>query len=192
MPVAMTLAEIEHSLPGRLRLRVRAKRGDRRFFDQTAAALAALHGVRAVRGNPVTASLLIEHDGDEAAVLASARERHLFETAPPTRAAVPRSGSAVAGERSVAPLDLAALGLGAAGLLQLARGRVLGSASENLWNAYGVYAATRQARVAAGLVALGLLQIVRGEILGSAVSLFLYALSARRMARGAATKDTVH
>jgi hypothetical protein len=90
-----------------------------------------------------------------------------------------------------APLNLVALGLAGAGMLQVARGQVIGSASENLWNAYGLYAATRQRWPLTVLVPLGLLQIARGEVLGSATSLFLYALSARRMAQRQSTGDTV-
>lgn len=63
------------------------------------------------------------------------------------------------------------------------RGRVLGSATENLWNAYLHYAGSREAGPPTLLVALGLVQIARGEWLGSASSLFLYAYRARQIAR---------
>lgn len=182
MPDAATPppAEIEHRLPGRMRLRVRARRGDDGFFRQAEAALARVPGVRAVRANPATGGILIEHGSDETALLAEARERGLFEAAPPpARAEAP------------ATLDLAALGFAGAGLLQAARGRALGSATENLFNAHSAYFTSNQPRLAAVLLAFGLLQVARGEVLGSAVSLFLYANSLRRTAEHEAVRGTV-
>ena len=81
--------------------------------------------------------------------------------------------------------------LPARGLLQLARGEIVGSASENLWNAYGLYAVTRNTLPSAFLIAFGLFQIARGEVLGSATSLFLYAYSARRLAQHRAPEEAV-
>jgi hypothetical protein len=80
--------------------------------------------------------------------------------------------------------------LGAA-LVQLVRGEVVGSASENLWNAYGLYAVTRQTMPSALLVAFGLLQVARGEVFGSATSLLLYAYSAWRMAQQQPAEDVL-
>lgn len=180
----LPLAQVEHRLPGRLRLRVVSRRDDAAWFERAAAGLAADPAVRAVRANPGTASLLVEHDGDEPTVLAAASARGLFDASPrptpvarPTPAAPPSPATALPG------LEMAAAGFVAAGALQLVRGRVVGSATENLWNAYLVFAGTRQAGPTALLVALGLLQIARGEILGSASSLFLYAWRAHQIAR---------
>jgi hypothetical protein len=186
---SLPFAEIEHRIPGRMRLRLRAKRGDSEFFQNLTDRLGLVDGVKAVRANPATASLLLEHDGADAAVLDAARERHLFETAPPakTRRPTPHSSK----RRGPAPLDLAAAGLAGAGLVQAARGQIVGSASENLWNAYGLYAATKRPGVSLLLVAFGLFQIARGEVLGSATSLFLYALSARRMAERHKVEDMI-
>lgn len=187
-------AEVEHCVPGRMRLRVRVKRGDAEFFRRAESDLAEVAGVRTVRANPHTGSILVEHDGDQAAVLAAAEERRIFSADPrgPAgalgAAASKRSGG---GSRPASPLDVAAVGLAGAGLLQLARGQVVGSASENVWNAYGLYAVTRKALPSALLVAFGMLQITRGQVLGSATSLFLYAYSARRMARHRAAEDTI-
>jgi len=170
-----------------MRLRVRVHLGDTAFFDRVAASLTHEPGIRAVRVNPHTASILVEYDGDEAAILAGAKTQRLFETAAPVLGgasaafgAIPPSSS---GAITLSKLDLAAAGLTTAGVLQLLRGQVVGSASENLWNAYGLYTVTQQAPPSIFLVAVGLLQIVRGEVLGSAISLFLYAFSARRMAQ---------
>lgn len=185
---SLPLAEIEHRIRGRMRLRLRERRGDAAFFERLSERLGSVEGVRSVRANPDTASLLVEHEGEDAALLEAARRRHLFEAAP----AKPRFQACKApASRAPAPLDLAATGLAAAGLVQLARGRIVGSASENLWNAYGLYQATRQPGISLLLMAFGLFQIARGEVLGSATSLFLYALSARRMAGRQQVEDTI-
>ena len=182
---SLPLGRVEHRVPGRLRLRIDARRGDTAYFDRAVAALAAEPAIRSVRANARTASLLIEHAGDEAALLAHARAQHLFEVSsalgPVPRAPLPVPRGKAAGKPS--PLQVAAVGFAGAGALQLLRGRVLGSATENLWNAYLLHAGSRQAGPSALLVALGLVQIARGELLGSASSLFLYAYRARQIAR---------
>ena len=167
---------IEHRLPGRMRLRVRDSRGDAAFFARVVRELHAVPGVRAVRANSMTGSLLIEHAGDEAPIFAAARERLLFEPAPDGR-----SGLVAAGiPRS--PLRLAAAGLAGAGLVQLARGRAMGAASESFWHAYYSYTATRSAWPGIVLAGVGCLQMLRGEVFGSASSLLFYAWTVRRMA----------
>ena len=184
-------AKIEHRIPGRMRLRVAARRGKAGFFQQVEAALADVPGVRAVRTNPATGSILIEHGGEEAAVLQAARDHRLFAAAPP-EARVPAPVQAGAAPRATgAPPNLAAAGLLGAGLLQAARGNLLGSASENLWNAYSLRAVTGKTLPSAVLAAFGAFQLVRGQALGSAVSLFLYAYSARQMARREPAERTI-
>jgi hypothetical protein len=63
------LAVVVHQAPGRLRLRVPARRGDPAFLGQVGQALLATPGIRAVDVNPVTASLLVRFDGDGTRVL---------------------------------------------------------------------------------------------------------------------------
>ncbi|MBV8914972.1 MAG: heavy-metal-associated domain-containing protein [Acetobacteraceae bacterium] len=171
---------------------MRTKRGDLEYFERVRTALAGVPGVHRVQVNPQTGSVLLEYGADESAVLATAKDEGLFTVAAADRA-LARHSEAQPGPRvaaPVSPLNLAASGLAGAGLLQLARGRVLGSASENLWNAYGFYALTRQALPSAVLIAFGLFQAVRGEVLGSATSLFVYAYLARRRAQDQAAEGT--
>ncbi|MFL5254446.1 MAG: HMA2 domain-containing protein [Rhodopila sp.] len=192
-PQSLPRIRIEHRIPGRLRLRIRAKRGDPAFFRRIEALLSAAPGVSRARANVQTGSILVEYSGDEAAVHAAARGGGLYVVEPPdvAGAAHPMS-SRVDGKPAVSsPLDLAAMGLAGAGLIQLVRGEVVGSASENLWNAYGLYAVTRHTLPSALLIAFGLLQVGRGEVLGSATSLLLYAYSAWRMAQHRAGQDTI-
>ena len=190
-PVLLPAAYIEHELPGRLRLRVPSRRGHRGFFADAGQHIAGMAGVHRVQANPLTGGLLVEHAADTAAVAAFAREHGLFDLR--SRAVAPRTRGVVpAGAPSVLPhpMSLAALGLAGAGVVQFARGQVLGSASESLWNAYSAQAVLRQPVLAAGLAGLGLVQLARGPVLGSAVSLFLYALNARRLARGQIAEPT--
>jgi hypothetical protein len=142
-------ARIEHALPGRLRLRIPSRRGDRRYFEAVGGQIATLTGVRSLRANPITGGLLIEHATGTDAIASFAREHGLFN---------------------------------------LARGRVLGSASEQLWNSYSAYATLKKPWIAATLAVAGLYQAVAGKRLGSAVSLFFYALHARRLSRGQTPK----
>lgn len=185
-PAALPEAHVEHELPGRVRLRVPSRRGNRGYFADAGQRIAGLAGVRRVQANPLTGGLLVEHAADTAAVAAFAREHGLFDV---QSGAVPAQARALvpAGTPPAPhPMSVAALGLAGAGVVQLARGQALGSASESLWNAYNAQAVLKQPVLAAGLAGLGLVQLARGPVLGSAVSLFLYALSARRLARGQA------
>ena len=186
---SLPLAEVEHRIPGRMRLRVRARRGDAGFFGRTAS-LGRVPGVRTVQANAQTGSILVEHAGDEAAVLAAAREQGLFEVASPTQRPASSPANPLAGVETPAGLNAAALGLAGAGLLQVARGQPVGSATENLFNAHSAYTTTGQPWLAAVLAAFGVVQIARGEVLGSATSLFLYALSIRRRAEHQSVGDT--
>lgn len=54
----------EHSLPGRLRLRVPSLAGDRKTCDDLATRFSKLQGIRSAAANPVTGSLLIRYDED--------------------------------------------------------------------------------------------------------------------------------
>jgi hypothetical protein len=173
-------ARIEHRISGRVRLRINAKRGDSSFFQHAKAVLAAQPDICDVTTNPRTGSILIEHRGSEASILATARKKALFDSAVPSP---PATAGRRPGKTPASPLDLAAAGLAAAGVVQLARGQVVGSASENLWNAHGLYMANKGSWAPALLVGFGIMQIMRGQVLGSATSLFLYAFSARKLAQ---------
>lgn len=191
MPEPLIRATIEHRIPGRVRLRIPDRRGDAGFFNRAVAQLSGWPGIDSVRANPMTGSILVHHAGESAGWLSQARAEGLFEAIEPSRAVALRAASAGVTRPLPSPLDVAATGLAAAGALQVARGQVVGSASENLWNAYGLWVATRRPWAPVVLCAFGLFQLARGEALGSATSLFLYAYSARRMARHLAAEDTI-
>jgi hypothetical protein len=57
-------AYLVHSIPGRIRLRVPERRGDCGFFDEIRRQLQGLDTVSRVETNPVTASVLVYHEGE--------------------------------------------------------------------------------------------------------------------------------
>lgn len=65
-------AYVVHSLPGRTRFRIPERRHDQAFFSELAKHLAALKGVTKVESNPMTASVLLHHDGEIGDLLAQA------------------------------------------------------------------------------------------------------------------------
>lgn len=146
-PVA---ARLVHRLPGRLRLRVEARRGDREWLDRLALDLAQVEGVRGVETNASTASLLVRHDGPTGALLERIRGLGLVRldtlepSEPPMRERL--AGRLARLDRDLAratrgELDLegaALLGLLLLALVQAARGRLVGPALSLLWYARGL------------------------------------------------------
>jgi hypothetical protein len=146
--VTLPVARVAHRAPGRVRLKVPARQGDRAWFGQAAGQISTCAGVTRVEANPVTASLLVRFgDGFSLAGLAhAAGAAGLF--ALEARAPVPalvRAGDALqeldarvrqltGGEADVRSLVfLGLLGLAA---VQALRGQVLGPASTLLWQAF--------------------------------------------------------
>ena len=169
-------AFLEHQLPGRIRLRIPAKRGDGAFFETARQGLAGTPAVREVVANPHTGSLLIRYTGDIRNLATEAAERGMF-TVQRAKAAS-RTSKAPA---TAAPVNTAVVGLSGLGLYQVARGRALGSASEIFWNAYGAYRVLDNPALAVLLCGLGLWQTLRGDWLGPASALLFYALVARKL-----------
>jgi hypothetical protein len=174
---ARSAAHVTHRLPGRMRLRIPARRGDPAFFARLVERARDLPALRAVRANPVTSSLLLEHEG-EIEPIARALGLDLVAPRPPA----PRTRRPAA---PASPFGLAAIGFGAASAVQLARGRLAGdSAVENLWNGLTAFRALKRPGLAAVLTGVGLVQLARGRVLNSALSLAFYAASARALGRG--------
>jgi hypothetical protein len=177
------IARVAHRLPGRVRLVVLSRRGDIAFFADAAERLRCLAGVTRVTGNPLTGSLLLEHDaatsGGLGAIAGAAQRAGILQV---TDGADGDSSNSRSGVPS-SPLDAVSAGFMGLGLYQIGRGQVVGNAAENFWNAYGAAVTLRQPLVSAVLVGLGLYQVANGQFLGPASSLLYYALSARHMAK---------
>lgn len=75
-------ARIAHTAPGRIRLRVPAEKGNVAFFARVSESLRACPAVKEVFVNPLTASILLQHEGGLADIEAHARAEDLFEIHP--------------------------------------------------------------------------------------------------------------
>lgn len=178
-------ATIEHSMPGRLRVKVPHRRGDVSYFRSAMEKLSKHPKIAGLRANPVTGSILIQHETDLPSIRDIAAEGDLFDlqeqSAPPTvrpaRAVrVSEGGSAALDGRRATAAGLAGLAL-----VQAMRGNALGPASENLWNAYGGLRILNNPFIALVFCGLGLLQLTRGRWAGSATSLLFYAFVVRQL-----------
>ena len=172
------IATIQHQMPGRLRLRIPARRGDVSFFHRVVQALSKVPGIEELDAIPLTGSIIIRHSGSAQAVAAAATEQGLFEVALED----PNRASSTAQRPHSGALDTAATSLNGLALLQIARGQVTGNAAENFWNAYGAQRILDRPGLAAGFVLLGIVQVLRGQLLGSASSLLFYSLITQQLA----------
>ena len=173
MNIAGEDVAVEHMMPGRIRLRFRSRRGETDFFQQLVTLLSQISLVDEVDANSLTGSVLIRHSAspDQLAFLATqsgllpVQDLSSALGDPPAPRRQARSGLSVP----------RAVGLFALALLQLARGRVLGSASEQFWHAER--AQERHAPVLSlALFGLGILQLLSGRVLAPASSLFVYGM----------------
>lgn len=145
------VATIAHQVRGRMRLRIREKRQDHAYFEETCVCLEALPGIDQVLTNSNTGSIVILHelqDNDE--LQARIHKTGLFALTADTKPQAPaieplRSGLSDIGyllrEGSSGSVDLRTLAfLGMMGLTlhQIMRGQVLGPALPMLWNAFSL------------------------------------------------------
>lgn len=158
----MTPARLAHAVPGRARLRLDTRRGDRGFFDALCERLSACPALERVEPRVSTGSLILSHRGELAPILAWARSRGLFDLQPaPEVGARPQPAREGAGEVA-GEAALAALGEGVQALDSRVRRLSGGTLSLPVL-------------VVGGLFGLGLLQLSRGNVLVPAISLFRYA-----------------
>ncbi|MGZ5051039.1 MAG: HMA2 domain-containing protein [Methylobacter sp.] len=92
-------AFIKHQLPGRVRLKIPQKKGDRDYFDRLAKLFAGFPGITQLQFNPAAASVLICHDGGEVQfepISEFAQENSLFSIAGQDEESLPVSGLTIA------------------------------------------------------------------------------------------------
>lgn len=131
MQDGLPVAELIHTIPGRSRLRIVARRGDGVFFATVATGLSTLQGVRKVEVSPLTGSVLLQHDVPLNGIARAAEEARLFALA---TTVAPQLLAAMR-EEPVNVRILLAVGFGALALLQLGRGVVLPQAATLAWYA---------------------------------------------------------
>jgi len=122
-------AEIVHAMPGRTRLRIADRRGDRVFFASVASGLSTIPGVRKVDVRPFTGSILIHHAASFARIGTAAETSRLFALANANSVPLPTPAL------PVDPKLITAAGLGIFALWQLTRGRILPPAITLAWYA---------------------------------------------------------
>lgn len=146
------VACIAHQVRGRVRLRVREKRQDDVYFEETRAILETLPGIEQVSVNSTTGSIVLLHglrDNDELQVCLGGTGLFALtdgtETPPgpaiePLRSSLSGIGNLVR-EGTAGSVDLRTLAfLAMMGLTlhQVLRGQVLGPALPMLWNAFSL------------------------------------------------------
>jgi Heavy metal associated domain 2 len=143
-------AYVVHRLARRTRLRMPELSGDHERCGFVVEALSHCPEVVAVRTNPVTATIVLEHDDDALdRIAAYARDLDLFDLASPPPAA-PAQAPGVVMEHALARLDawvragsggrstlgsVAVMGLLAGAVWQATRGQVLPAAATLVWYA---------------------------------------------------------
>jgi hypothetical protein len=181
--MALPDAFVEHELPGRTRLRIPSRIGDAAFFARVQSAMAELPGFRSVRTHTYCGGIIVQYAGGIDILRAFAQDRQLFEIVPENRRQPSSQVSQSYMPSRGQALSFAAAGMAGLGVYQATRGRLVGNAVENLWNAYGATAQLRMPWVSAVLAGFGLYRLASGPVLGSATSLVFYALNARAMAK---------
>lgn len=134
-------AELIHTMPGRTRLRIVARRGDAVFFAAVATGLSALPGVFHVEVRPFTGSIVVSHGPPIARIGAAAQQAGLFTLVESVEAPA---------EWPALPIDgktAASIGLGLVAVWQLLRGQVWPPAVTAAWYAahlagFSAFAAT--------------------------------------------------
>lgn len=137
-------AFVAHRMPGRIRLRIPDKRRNPSYFSRLQQEVAQLDGVRQVRINADTASVLLEFNGDAAELLARLREHDVdvqlkqeYGSAPRRAAHLPLPAKPIrlVTGRNIGPMFMFGTALLGIGLVQALRGRVLVPSMSAFWYA---------------------------------------------------------
>ena len=75
----MDLAHVASDLPGRLRVKIPARKGNREFFEDLTSSLAKEVGVQRVESNPLTASVLVIHGSTSIRILERVESSGIFK-----------------------------------------------------------------------------------------------------------------
>lgn len=161
-------AVIEHKMPGRIRLRIRSRQGDANYFRNLVSLFSKCPAVEEISTNPKTAGVLIRYSlsGEEIEKLIGS-----IEPSPP-----PVQRSQQHSPRTVSNEEFAAGTLFGLSALQLARGRVVGNAVEQIWHLYQSARRLGVPGLAPFFAAAALIQFGRGRMFPPASTLLMYSL----------------
>ncbi|WP_206523307.1 MULTISPECIES: hypothetical protein [unclassified Mesorhizobium] len=181
-------ATVEHTMPGRLRVKVSDFRGDVSYFRSAIEKLSNYPEIAGLRANPMTGSFIIEHKTDLPSIRKIAADGEVFDLqetfSPPPRREPPVPSGDKADDRNPALEGGRATVIGLLGGLaayRATRGHGLGPATENFWNAFGALRILKNPFIALVFGGLGILQLTRGRWAGSASSLLFYAFVVRQL-----------
>lgn len=135
----MNSAVVVHQIPGRVRMRIAARRGDAGYFSKLNDELRSIEGVRAVSTNHATSSVVLQHEGELRDLVARIRERNLDFSVKTDTAKIPtytgiRPVRIVSG-RNINPMFMLGSTMIAMGVVQVLRGRIAVPAIASLWYA---------------------------------------------------------
>lgn len=150
-------AIVQHSIPGRVRIRISDRRGDSEYFERAERVMSAGPGVATVAANPLTGSLLIEFEGSLERVLEHASSKGIFSL---TSSARPSDGPFTRLDNELERFD-----------------QKVRRASHGRWGTSGL--------AFYGAIAASAVQFGKGNVLPPAVSLLLYSFDLYMKARDA-------
>lgn len=156
MNASKAFGSVVHQNHGRTRVRFKSEQGNRSFFDSLVLRLAALPDVTRVEARPLTGSVIIYHQGPWSEIAEQVEEADLFVMIAEEEPETTRSGvdvnwfeiakqlsktglfvqneeQAIKALETLAPPLLAAGGVAALGLWQIARGHALPQGLTLFW-----------------------------------------------------------
>jgi len=181
-------ALIEHQLPGRVRLRVPECRGDHAYFERVTRGLSEHPTVSRMRIDARRGSVVIHHTEDHPGQLIAAA-CDLFEVLEEEPPQLPPS--LAENPETVVVLEILAAWWSLLGFYQLTRRDVLGTATENFWNAFRAGQLLNSRAIGIEYAIFGVIQLFRRQVVGSASSLFYNALLAWKLAEAAGGKSRI-
>jgi hypothetical protein len=145
------LARVAHSLPGRKRIKIDARRGDAAYFAALEKGLAECPGVGTVTTDPRTGMALISHTAEDSVLWSHIAEHDLFqlgknETSVPTPVHSSIAGtehkSYTKSEKRPDIRRLIFLAMMSMGVVQVIKGNIAIPAIAAFWYAYCVFPGT--------------------------------------------------
>jgi len=139
-------AVIAHWIPGRVRLVVPDKRGDAEYFRKLAGEFSDVKGLQKVKVNPITGSLILEFAGGVGSIVQRALTRDLFRIDEmkipqdvPASLRPDTSPIHLVSNRKIDSKFMLGSAFGAAGVVQVLRGKILTPALALFWYAQDAF-----------------------------------------------------
>jgi hypothetical protein len=145
------LARVAHSLPGRKRIKIDARRGDAAYFAALEKGLAECPGVGTVTTDPRTGMALISHTAEDSVLWSHIAEHDLFQLGKNGTSVPTPVHSSIAGDEhksytksekrpDIRPLIF--LAMMSMGVVQVIKGNIAIPAIAAFWYAYCVFPGT--------------------------------------------------